>query len=104
MGHPDYVHFARRHRPHIHPLGAVLFLTYRFAGTVPKETVRLYKAKGDWLRKEVTRITKLDRVIRNDRFRSTVLYVLNNPVKAGLVSDWSDWQWNYLRESLSEEF
>ena len=25
-------------------------------------------------------------------------YVLNNPVKAGLVKNWQDWKWNYLAE------
>src|SRR5215470_18978391 len=57
MGHLDYTEFARRQRPHIHPIGAELFLTYRLAGTVPQETVRLYKARGEWLRNQVRRIS-----------------------------------------------
>jgi putative transposase len=57
LGHLDYKNFTQRHRPHIHFIGAVLFLTYRLAGTVPKETLRFYRAKGDWLRNEVARIT-----------------------------------------------
>jgi len=27
-----------------------------------------------------------------------VKYVLNNPVKAGLVNNWQDWKWNWLRK------
>jgi REP element-mobilizing transposase RayT len=45
-----------------------------------------------------------DRVIRHGRFDKTVRYVLNNPVKAGLVSDWEEWRWNYCREELVERF
>lgn len=32
-------------------------------------------------------------------FGRVVQYVLNNPVKAGLVDHWSDWEWNYCRDS-----
>ena len=240
MSNLDYKTFARRHRPHIHPIGAILFLTYRLAGTVPKELLRFYKAKGLWLRQEVARVTEsldvedplateqlarldeferewflkfeeilhkstygpawlkdeavaqivanglkeldgegyrldaysimsnhvhvvfkplleagelietidpngklivtadhpslarimkslkgksarlcnqilgrqgqfwehenFDRVVRSDRFSSTIKYVLNNPVKAGLVSDWRNWRSNYLRSELSARF
>ena len=27
-----------------------------------------------------------------------VNYVLNNPVKAGLVDHWSEWKWSYCKE------
>ena len=238
MGHLDYTEFARRQRPHIHPIGAELFLTYRLAGTVPKDTIRLYNARGEWLRNEVRRISTLlsdsndllnkqqldrleaferewfvkfeqilhktqfgaswlkqddiaktvadglhaldgeaycldsysimsnhvhvvfkpllaagelietfdpngrlvvdsahpslagimqslkgrsayecnkilgrrgqfwehenfDRVIRPGKFNSTIRYVLNNPVTAGLVDSWGNWQWNYLRKEIA---
>ena len=241
MGHLDYKTFTQRHRPHIHPLGAELFLTYRLAGTVPNETVRFYKAKGDWLRNEHRRIStdpsgptglsnkeqlkrlevferkwflefetilhkaefgpswfkqddiaktvaeglhsldgeayrldaysimsnhvhtvfkpllrsdelietydpngrlivdsshpglarimqslkgrsayecnkllgrrgqfweheNFDRVIRPGKFHATIRYVLNNPVKAGLVDVWRGWRWNYLRAELAVDF
>jgi REP element-mobilizing transposase RayT len=45
-----------------------------------------------------------DRVIRADKFDSTIRYVLNNPVKAGLVDHWRDWRWNYLRNELLTRF
>src|SRR2546426_5798722 len=51
----DYKQFTRRHRPHIHPPGAVLFVTYRLAGSVPKSTVREYKARKEWLENELKR-------------------------------------------------
>ena len=39
-----------------------------------------------------------DRAIRNnEEFQRIVLYVLENPVKAGLASKWEDWQWTYCK-------
>ena len=55
MANLDYKQFAKRHRPHIHPPGAVLFVTYRLAGSVPKSTVREYKARKEWLGNELKR-------------------------------------------------
>ena len=41
-----------------------------------------------------------DHVIRPGKLMSTVKYVLNNPVKAGLVKNWVDWRWSYCRKEL----
>jgi REP element-mobilizing transposase RayT len=42
-----------------------------------------------------------DRVIRdNDEYVRTVNYVLENPVKAGLVSKWEDWPWAYFKSDV----
>jgi putative transposase len=45
-----------------------------------------------------------DRVIRAGRFGKTIRYVLNNPVKAGLVGHWTEWPWNYCRKELVDDF
>ncbi len=43
-----------------------------------------------------------DHVVRNSvEFARIVKYVLNNPVKAGLVKSWQDWRWSYRRPELS---
>src|SRR5438477_10464355 len=40
-----------------------------------------------------------DHVIRDEReYHRVIAYVLNNPVKAGLVSNWRDWPWSWKRE------
>jgi putative transposase len=40
-----------------------------------------------------------DHEIRDEaEFGRVVRYVLNNPVKAGLVKHWTDWKWNYRSE------
>jgi REP element-mobilizing transposase RayT len=241
MGNFGYKQFSERHRPHIHPPGSILFVTYRLAGSIPQPTVRMYKAKKQWLANEVERARaeslrgdgteleawlkrieqfnrawfvkfenilhgakfgpmwmqdervaakvseslsqldgkayrldaysimsnhvhavfqpflsednlkkgkdlsghpiflsefpslarimqllkgksarecnlvlsrtgqfweheRFDHVIRKGKFDKTVRYVLNNPVKVGLVDHWSDWRWNYCREELRERF
>ena len=44
-----------------------------------------------------------DHVIRPGKFNATIKYVLNNPVKAGLVKHWQEWPWNYCRKELSDK-
>ena len=56
MGTLDYKQFSRRHRPHIHPPDAILFVTYRLAGSIPKAVVSQYKAKKEWLENEIRRL------------------------------------------------
>ncbi|MDQ2920009.1 MAG: hypothetical protein M3R52_00115 [Acidobacteriota bacterium] len=58
MGQFGYKQFAERHRPHIHPPGATLFVTYRLAGSIPKSTVRHYKATKQWLNNQLERAQK----------------------------------------------
>ena len=44
-----------------------------------------------------------DHVIRSDEELSgTVLYILNNPVKAGLVKNWRDWEYSHKNPELGE--
>lgn len=45
-----------------------------------------------------------DHVIRAGKFRRTIRYVLNNPVKIGVVRDWQDYRWNYCRKEWVEMF
>ena len=42
-----------------------------------------------------------DHVVRNaEEFERIVRYVLNNPVKAGLVAEWQQWKWTYRRKDV----
>lgn len=42
-----------------------------------------------------------DHVIRdNEEYIRIVNYVLENPVKAGLVSQWDQWQWMYCKPDI----
>jgi putative transposase len=42
-----------------------------------------------------------DHVVRDEaELRRIIWYVLNNPVKAGLVECWEDWKWSYCKYPL----
>jgi len=44
-----------------------------------------------------------DRMVRNeDEMCRTIEYILNNPVKAGLVTEWKDWRGSYLCEEFQQ--
>jgi REP element-mobilizing transposase RayT len=44
-----------------------------------------------------------DHVVRDEaEFHRIVKYVLENPIKAGLVEDWRDWKWSYRRNSVPQ--
>ena len=46
-----------------------------------------------------------DTIIRNEKhFYNTIYYIINNPVKAGLVNNWWEWKWTYLCEELASEY
>ena len=45
-----------------------------------------------------------DHAIRDEsEWQRIVTYVLNNPVKAGLVDEWTKWEWSYYRTGFSPE-
>jgi putative transposase len=41
-----------------------------------------------------------DHVVRDKEFNRILAYILNNPVKAGLVTNWNDWPWTYCSVDL----
>jgi REP element-mobilizing transposase RayT len=42
-----------------------------------------------------------DHTIRNtDDFENTLNYIIENPVKAGLVENWEDWKWTFYNAEL----
>jgi len=110
----DYKQFSKRHRPHIHPPDAVLFVTYRLAGSndYPGLSKIMHSLKGRSARESNLILARsgsfwehesFDHVIRPGKFDATIKYVLNNPVKAGLAKHWREWPWNYCREELSDK-
>ena len=45
-----------------------------------------------------------DHYIRDyDQFYAIVFYIINNPVKAKLVTDWKDWKYTWLSEDLMND-
>jgi putative transposase len=44
-----------------------------------------------------------DHVIRDSpELYRTIWYILENPVKAGLCTDWRDWKWSYVKDEVFE--
>jgi len=44
-----------------------------------------------------------DHVVRNGEELGRIIhYILNNPVKAGLVKDWKDWAFTYINPEMGE--
>jgi REP element-mobilizing transposase RayT len=59
MPHLTYKELTIRKRPHWQPLEANLFVTFRLAGSIPKSTVRHYKAKRDWIRDQLRQVQSI---------------------------------------------
>lgn len=62
--------------------------TARKANKILNRTGQFWEAES--YDHEVRNAEELDRIIK---------YVLNNPVKAGLVKHWQEWQWNWRAET-----
>lgn len=39
-------------------------------------------------------------ISREDELYNTIHYVINNPVKAGLVDNWEDWKFTFLSDNI----
>jgi putative transposase len=65
-------------------------------GGSSRECNRLLSRTGQFWEHE-----SFDHVVREGKFYQTIKYVLNNPVKAGLVREWREWRWSYCRPELS---
>lgn len=40
-----------------------------------------------------------DRFVRNEKeWQNIIAYILNNPVKAGLIENWQDWEYSYCKD------
>jgi putative transposase len=45
-----------------------------------------------------------DHIVRDqNELERIIAYVLSNPVKAGLVEDWTQWKWSYCKHDLQDE-
>ena len=76
------------------------FFVTKCIGSVKKKTARganeILNRSGPFWQHE-----SYDHVIRDDaEMRRILWYVILNPVSAGLVSDWKDWRWTYVKTGL----
>lgn len=67
-------------------------------GYTAREANKVLRRKGQFWDSE-----SYDHEVRNGQeFARIKRYILNNPVKAGLVSDWRDWKWSWLNPELDD--
>jgi REP element-mobilizing transposase RayT len=57
------------------------------------ESNRVLQRRGQFWHRE-----SYDHIVRDEKELNRIRnYVLNNPVKAGLVERWQDWPWTYCK-------
>ena len=55
-----YKNFYRRNLPHIQPKGAIIFVTFRLANSLPKEVIEKLKAEHEEAEKKIEVLVKTD--------------------------------------------
>ena len=90
---PNHVHMLLTHKPNQRPLYRLLQSHKGFTARMCNKALGRH---GTFWQEE-----SYDHVARRDgEFERIVHYILQNPVKAGLVKEWQNWRWNYLHPSL----
>jgi REP element-mobilizing transposase RayT len=73
-----------------HPLSAIMHSLKRYTA---REANKILKRSGTFWHHE-----SYDHIVRDEAELQRIRhYILNNPVKAGLVPEWSDWPWTYTK-------
>jgi len=95
---PNHGHLVAK--PLVQNVGQDAILPYSLARIM--HSLKLYTAReankilgrtGEFWQHE-----SYDHVVRDEQeWQRIIKYVLNNPVKAGLVDTWENWPWNYFR-------
>lgn len=84
-----------------HPLkGQTPYVVTNILTSIKKYTAvranKVLKRSGQFWQDE-----SFDHIIRDGaELEKTIWYVVFNPVKAGLVNDWPEWRWSYLKPGL----
>jgi putative transposase len=91
---PNHVHLVctplEKPESGYHALTAILHSLKRYTA---REANKLLARQGAFWQQEI-----YDHVVRDEgEFRRIIAYVLNNPIKVGLVATWEEWAWNYVR-------
>ena len=86
---PNHVHMMFVGRNDISPYKILQSLKRHTA----REANKVLKRTGAFWQHE-----SYDQMVRDDKeFENILSYILNNPIKAGLVKNWKDWEWSYYR-------
>ncbi len=99
--------YIRNNQPHIQPVGATYSVTLLAYDAVPAAKIEEARSIRDQKLKELqdhghsgnaSLVFRChDRYIRSMRhFHDEQNYIVNNPVKAGIVKNWNDYPYTYL--------
>ncbi|MFD1874181.1 transposase [Hymenobacter bucti] len=86
---PNHVHLVMGIAPEAPPLTKTLQRLKSYTAT---QANRLLGRSGTFWQAE-----SYDHVVRNGEMERIMAYVLENPVKAGLVDDWQQWPHSYVK-------
>jgi hypothetical protein len=76
--------------------GALSLILFSIKRYTAREANKILGRKGAFWQHE-----SYDHVVRDGNELSRIIrYVKENPVKAGLVNDWKDWKWSYVRKEV----
>jgi putative transposase len=93
----NHVHILIRLLPGAPSLNVILQNHKKFTAV---QSNKLLQRSGSFWAEE-----SYDTIIRsNEHFYNTVYYIIQNPVKAGLIKNWYDWKWTYLHPELDKEY
>jgi len=99
----NHVHVIFEHiagsskKPSSHPVSDIL---RDFKKYTARESNIIINRSGKFWQTE-----SYDHVIRDDdELENQIAYVLRNPVKAGLISNWEDWPYTYCKEEFKDTF
>ena len=98
---PNHLHLVFRHLPkeneHPYPVTDIMRKLKRYTA---RNANKVLGRRGAFWQPE-----SYDRVIRDQVEReNTIRYVLNNPVKAGLVAYWEQWPFTYCKSEFRDSF
>jgi len=89
----NHVHLECSLKPEAPPLFRIL---QRHKSFTAIHSNRILNRSGPFWQEE-----SFDRLIRNEaEFYKRINYAIDNPVKAGLVKDWSDWPYTYVHSDI----
>jgi len=98
---PNHVHLVFRHLiKDEHQETPVTYIMRDFKRYTGRKCNELLNRTGAFWQPE-----SYDRVIRDqEELENTIRYTLNNPVKAGFVDRWEDWDYSYCERDFTETF
>jgi putative transposase len=79
----------------VHDDSSLSEVMQRIKGATSRKCNLLLERSGEFWQEE-----RYDRVVRRNEFWRILWYILNNPVKAGIVERWQDYPFTFLNDEL----